>query len=301
MKFRLPLTFCSITTCALVLSALPSRGEVQIPEDHRVGGFALGCQAYSFHRFSVYEAIEKTANVGGKVIEFFPGQQLSKEDPNLKLDHHCSDEVLEKVKAKLNQHHLIAVNYGVVGLPNNEEECRKVFEFAKKLGLRALTSEPSPQAMDLIEKLVKEFDIMMAIHNHPKRADDPNYKFWDPNYVLSLVKDRDRRLGSCSDTGHFVRSGIKPVEALRILNGRVISCHLKDLNEFTPQGHDVPFGTGVSDIPGILAELKRQKFQGNISIEYEYNLLNSVGEIGQCIGFVRGLEAAKGATASLAK
>ncbi len=87
--------------------------------------------------------------------------------------------------------------------------------------------------------------------------------------------------------------GIKPVEALRILRGRVISSHLKDLNVFAPNGHDVPFGTGVSDIKGILDELKRQNFQGNLSIEYEHNWESSVPEIAQSVGFVRGYAAGK--------
>jgi sugar phosphate isomerase/epimerase len=268
--------------------AFPLLAEVKIPDEYKVGGFALGCQAYSFNRFSAFEAIEKTAQAGARVIEFYPGQKLSLDEPGVKLDHNMSDEHLEKLKAKLAQHQVKAVNYGVAGLPNNEAETRKVFEFAKKLGLRCVTSEPKPEAMDLIEKLVKEYDIAMGIHNHPKRPNDPNYKVWDPNYVLSLVKERDRRLGSCADTGHFVRSGIKPVDALKILEGRVVSSHLKDLNEFSPKGHDMPFGMGVSDVPGILDELRRQGFDGNISIEYEYNWTNSVPDIGQCVGFVRG-------------
>ena len=265
-----------------------SRAEVKIPDDCKIGGYAIGCQAYTFNRFTVFEAIENTAAAGGKLIEFFPGQKLSKEEPNIRFDHNVSDEVIDKVKEKLNKHHVVAVNYGVVGLPNDEKECRKVFDFAKKLGLRAVTSEPKPEAMDLIEKLVKEYDIMMGIHNHPKQANNPGYKYWDPEYVLSLVKDRDPRLGSCSDTGHFVRSGVKPADALRILQGRVISSHLKDLNEFSARGYDVPFGMGKSDIPGILEELKRQNFQGNISIEYEHNEDHSLPEVAQCIGFIRG-------------
>jgi hypothetical protein len=80
---------------------------------------------------------------------------------------------------------------------------------------------------------------------------------------------------------------------LRILNGRIMSAHLKDLNEKSPNAHDVPYGTGVSDIPGILKELKRQHFAGNISIEYEYHWTNSLPEVAQCIGFVRGYGAKK--------
>ncbi|MGA3268031.1 MAG: hypothetical protein ABSE16_14545 [Verrucomicrobiota bacterium] len=72
-----------------------------------------------------------------------------------------------------------------------------------------------------------------------------------------------------------------------------MSAHLKDLNEKSPNAHDVPYGTGVSDIPGILKELKRQHFAGNISIEYEYHWTNSLPEVAQCIGFVRGYGAKK--------
>jgi hypothetical protein len=36
-------------------------------------------QAYSFNRFTLFEAIEKNAMAGGKVIEFFPGQKISKD------------------------------------------------------------------------------------------------------------------------------------------------------------------------------------------------------------------------------
>jgi len=111
---------------------------------------------------------------------------------------------------------------------------------------------------------------------------------WDPNYVLSVVKDRDARIGSCADVGHWVRSGLVPVDCLKILQGRIISSHLKDLNEKSPDAHDMPYGTGVSDVPAVLEELKRQNFVGNISVEYEYHMENNLAEVAQCIGFVRG-------------
>ena len=83
-------------------------------------------------------------------------------------------------------------------------------------------------------------------------------------------------------------AGLNPVDCLKILQGRVISTHLKDLNEKSAAAHDVPYGTGVSNIPAILDELKRQGFAGNVSIEYEYLWENNVPEVAQCIGFVRG-------------
>jgi sugar phosphate isomerase/epimerase len=95
-------------------------------------------------------------------------------------------------------------------------------------------------------------------------------------------------MGACADTGHFARSGGKVVEALKTLEGRIISSHLKDIRPFGPRGADVPYGTGESDVGAILAELKRQKVRGNISVEYESNMQNNVAEVAQCIGYVRG-------------
>lgn len=257
-----------------------------IPDQCRIGGFALGCQAWTFNRFSVFEAIDKTAEAGGKVIEFYPGQKLSPEKSGVLFDHHVSDEVIAMVKARLAERGIKAVNYGVVSIPRDEAGARQVFEFAHKLGLYAVTTE-STDALDVIEKLAREFDIKVGIHNHPRRPGDPNYKVWDPKYVLSLVKDRDPRIGAAADTGHWVRSGLDPLECLKILQGRIVSVHLKDLNERSPDAHDVPYGTGVCHVRALLDELKRQKFAGNISIEYEYDWNNNVGEVAKCIEFVR--------------
>jgi sugar phosphate isomerase/epimerase len=256
-----------------------------IPSQYYIGGFPLGCQSYTFKDFTAFEAIDKTVEAGGKVIEFFPGQKLSADRPNAKLDHHMTDEDIAALKAKLAQAGIIAVNYGVVG-GRDEAEWRQIFEFAKKLNLYGVTTESVDQ-LDIIEKLVKEFDIRVGIHEHERRDDDPSYKVWDPKYVLSVVKDRDNRIGACADTGHWVGSGLDPLESIKLLKGRVISCHLVDKSAVGRRGHAVPFGTGVGKIKEILDELKAQGFEGNISIEYEYNWADSVPDVKQCVDFVR--------------
>ena len=279
---------------ATVLAALPASA-APIPDDARINGFAIGCQAYSFNRFSVFEAIEKTAEAGGKVIEFYPGQKLTKEEPNVKWSHDSTDEVIARVKEKLAKHNVRAVNYGVVGIPKDEAGARKIFEFAKKMGLYGVTTE-SIDALDTAEKLAKEYDIRVGIHQHAKRfkkdaegkpVEDTNYKIWNPEYVRDLVKGRDSRIGACADIGHWQTSGLKAIDGLKILEGRLISLHAKERAALGPGQHDTIFGTGITDMAGVLAELKRQKFTGNISLEYEYNWDNSVPDMKQCIDFVR--------------
>ena len=84
-----------IAACAL--AAVLNVSAEPIPDSYKQNGFAIGCQAYSFNRFSVFEAIEKTAETGGKVIEFFPGQKLTKDEPNVKWGHTASEEVIARV------------------------------------------------------------------------------------------------------------------------------------------------------------------------------------------------------------
>jgi sugar phosphate isomerase/epimerase len=284
------------TLAALHTWLTPATFAEPIPEDCKQGGFFIGCQAYSFNRYTIFEAIEKTEEAGGKIIEFYPQQKLSKEEPNLKCDHDSSDEVLQKVKDKLAKHHIRAVNYGVVRIPPDEAGARKIFEFAKKMGLYAVTTE-SVESLDVIEKLVKEYDIRVGIHEHGRRlkqdkktlkwTEETSYKVWDPFYVLTMVQDRDPRIGACADTGHWQTSGFNPVYCLRLLKGHIISVHMKDKTDFGPTGHDLPYGTGVGDAKRVLDELKAQNFNGNISIEYEYNWEASVPDIKKCIDFVR--------------
>ncbi len=240
-----------------------------VPAGERIGGFALGCQAWSFRLYSAMEAIEKTAQAGGKTLEFFPGQALSSDDKT-GVGPGMSDAQIATLKEQCKKFGVYPVAFGVTGLGRDEADQRRTFQWVKKMGIGTITSEPDAQAFDLIERMVKEYDVRVAIHNHP-RTQDPNYKYWSPDYVLSLVKGRDARIGACADLGHFVRSGIKPIDGVKKLRGRVLQVHLKDLNEFKPGGHDVPAGTGVGDIASVLKELRGQRFDGALSIEYEYN------------------------------
>src|SRR5437660_8135404 len=183
-----PRTNLLLGLCSIFLTLanpVPVGAENKIPDQYKTGGFFIGCQAYTFNHFTVFETIEKTTEAGGKVIEFYPGQKLSKEEPGVTWDHNASPETIQKVKDKLAEYKIKAVNYGVVAVPKDEAQARKLFEFAKTMGLRAITTE-SVDAIDTIEKMVKEYDIMVGFHDHPKRPNDPSYRMWDPNYILSV-------------------------------------------------------------------------------------------------------------------
>jgi sugar phosphate isomerase/epimerase len=283
-----------LPSLAVALLSATTAIAVPIPDDCFTNGFALGCQSWTFKNFTTMEAIDKTAAAGGKVIEFETSQLLSADKPGVVFDYNSPDDVIALVLVHLKEKGVRAVNYGVVDIPVDEAGARKIFEFAKKMGLYGITTE-SVGSIDTIEKLVKEYDIRVGFHDHPKQPNNPGYRNWDPNYILSVIKGRDPRIGATADIGHWVRSGLVPVDCLKILRGHIMNVHMKDLNEKSPDAHDVPWGQGVSDVPAVLDELQRQHFVGNLDVEYEYNWDNNVTDVAQCFGFVRGYETGKSA------
>ncbi len=267
------------------LSMTPAQGQDKLADGAPTAeamGWRVACQAYSFNRFTFYEAVDKTAAVGLHFIEAYPGQRLSKDKAeDVVFDHNMSPELQKEVLAYCASKNVKIVNYGVVGLPKEEAESRKVFEFAKAMGLETIVSEPAKVAMDTVEKLVKEYGISMAIHNHPKPS-----LYWDYKRTIEALEGRDARMGACVDTGHYPRSGIVSLDAVKALAdaNRIISFHFKDLNEFgNPKAHDVPWGTGVCNVKDIMALLKEKNVKGVFSIEYEHNWDNSLPEIAECV------------------
>lgn len=259
-----------VAAAALLAFGFAAAGRAQAPENRPPSlnyramsrlGWKLSCQAYTFREMSAFETIDTIHNLGIRYIEFYPGQRFSKEKPEVKLDHNMSPELMEELQLKLKSANVTAVNYGVVGLGTDETGARKVFDWAKKMGLQTIVAEPAEEAVPMLDRLCQEYNINIAIHDHPK----PSH-YWNPETVLKVAEGRSKRIGSCSDTGHWYRSGLVPVECLKKLEGRIISMHFKDLDE---NKRDVPWGTGKCDARGMLEEIKRQGVKPVISIEYE--------------------------------
>ena len=237
-------------------------------------GWRLGCQAWTFNDTTFFDAVEKTASLGLHYIEAFPGQKLSAEKPDLKMGEGLSEEDRKAVKKHLHDHGVKLNSFGVGGYS------RAVFEFAKDMGMVTIVSEPPPEAFDELDKLCDEFQINVALHNHPKPS-----RYWNPDTVLKACHGHSKRIGACCDIGHWLRSGIDPLEALKKLEGRIIEFHFKDLNKKGPDAHDVPWGTGVADVKALLEEVKRQGIKPFFAIEYEYHFGHSLPECAECVAY----------------
>jgi sugar phosphate isomerase/epimerase len=186
-----------------------------------------------------------------------------------------SEEAIAEVKKKLQETGVKLVAYGVDSIPTDEKGAKETFDWAKKMGIEVLVTETTPN--DTIDKLSDEYKIKVALHNHPKT--------WPPEKILKECGKRGKLLGSCSDTGHWMRDDLVPVEQLKKLEGRVQHSHFKDLNEFG-KGHDVVWGEGRGDPKAMLTELKRQGFKGYLSIEFEFGDLKHLdANLPKCVEF----------------
>ena len=239
-------------------------------------GFKLSLQCWTFNNLTFFQTVDKAAALGIKYLEIYPGQKL-KPGSDEAINDKMSEDVQEAIAKKLaDAGGLKIVAYGVASVPNDEPAARKTFEWAKKMGIEVLVTETTPTAVH--DKLCTEFQIKMALHNHPKT--------WQPAKVLAACKDRCKLIGSCSDTGHWMRAGFAPIETLKKMEGRIMHLHFKDLNESGEGGHDVVWGTGKGDVKGMMEELKRQGYRGYFSIEYEYgNMRHLTKALPECVEY----------------
>ncbi|TZF81106.1 sugar phosphate isomerase/epimerase [Pedobacter sp. BS3] len=270
MKTKRSITMILIALTQLMCKAQTDRTTGQ-PET--VLGWQLGAQAYTFNRFTFTQALDKIDSCNLKNVEAYP-QQLIGGGINEKMDYHMSESSRQYVLQQLQAKKIRLVSYGVIKTQDSSE-WEKIFAFAKSLGAENITCEPEAKDIPLVSQLCDKYQINAAIHNHPR----PSH-YWNPDTVLKAIAGQSKRLGACADIGHWVRSGLDPIVCLQKLQGHIIQLHFKDLSEKgNINAHDVHWGTGISNIPGVIAELKRQRFKGVISAEYEYNWENNVPDV----------------------
>lgn len=235
-------------------------------------GFKMGLQSYTLREFKdVKKALESTKALGLKFWEAYPGHIPETTVPG----------TIAEQKKVLADAGVTLLAYGVLGFDTDETKARVHFDYAKAMGIETLSANPNKDkgTFDLLDKLVAEYGINIAIHNHgPKALYD---KIDD---VVNIVKDRHPRIGACVDTGHYLRSKESPVEAIERLKGRVFGVHLKDVKKaeiFTIAGE------GDLDILGCLKALKAQNYKHCLALEYEENASNPMSDLEVCLKNVR--------------
>jgi sugar phosphate isomerase/epimerase len=221
----------------------------------------MGAALWTFHTVNFPMSLDKVDSAGIKYIE---PNTFHRAGPDLKdsMILQLSPEGIEKLKLMMAAKGLKCESIYIVG-DSTINSWKKQFDIAKQLGVEFVTTEPPLNMWDGIDSLAGAYGIKVAIHEHWRGVSH----YWDTDTTLMAIKGHPN-FYVCADLGHWPKSGVNPLDAVKKLSGHIIAIHLKDIAAYNdPSLKDVPVGTGVVDFPAIFQELKKQGFKGHIYIE----------------------------------
>ncbi len=280
------LTALSLATCIAQDTNPALQSRLAGREAAKKLDWQIAVAAYTFRHFTFFETVDKVAELGIDQLEGFNFQKISRDIPGTLNPPNMSADDLKKVRDKLQTSgvSLVALYYG--SFPADETQCRAVFEKSKELGVKYFVSEPKPELLPMLDKLAKEYGMIVGLHGHDKKS-SPNT--WHPELVAKQCQPFSPAIGAFSDTGHWIRSGLDPSEGVEILKDRIVGFEIHDLHAFDATGDDVPLGTGVGRLPKMLETVARVK-KGLVllSIECSFNPEDPSDGVRKSIEFLDG-------------
>lgn len=241
-------------------------------------GLKFGVATYTLRELPLEETIKAVKRVGLKYVS------IKNVKNHIDLSHSA-----EERKARAQQMRdagLVPLSVGNVSMRTGEADIRKAFEFARDIGVPTIVCAPSHDAIPILDKMVKEFDIKLAIHNHG--PEDKGF-FPSPNDVMRAVEGFDKRIGLCIDVGHTARAGVDPAEAILKFSERLYDCHMKDISAMGDKNTPIEAGRGILDCQAILAALIKIKYEGLVGFEYEKDGKDPVPGLAESVGYTKGL------------
>jgi inosose dehydratase len=257
----------ALAGCAVALRA----SHVLAEEPRRFGQFRMGMASYTLRSFPLDRAIEIMQSLGIETVDLNPRH----------LAHTVSNEAADSAKQKIADHRLTLLSYGVVGdFSKDHEKNERIFKFVKRMGARNITANPPENSLDSLEKLVAQYDIRIAIHNH-----GPGSGYDQMAEVMTAVKNRHPNMGACADLGHYLRSGEDPARCISLLGDRLYGVHLKDFDAAKKDAKGRILGKGILDVSSVFKALKQVNFPADacLSLEYEQNPKDPIADIKQCL------------------
>ena len=161
-----------------------------------------------------------------------------------------------------------------------------MFDYVRALNVPLFSCSPEPAALPLLEKLVKEYDLIASVHNH-----GPEDKVWpSPVGIWNAIGSLDSRIGLCLDVGHTYRCGVDPAEAIRRYRARLFDVHLKD-SVADVGANDIPIEMwrGRINLHAILSSLFEIGYARDVWFEYEKDPDDPVVGLAESVGYIRGL------------
>src|SRR5262245_5625191 len=240
-------------------------------------GLKIGVATYTVRELPIEEAIKVVQRVGLKYIS------IKNVKNHIDLTHTAEER---KQRAQIFRGAgLVPLSVGNVGMKNDEADVRRAFEFARDVGVPTMVCAPDKNSIPILDKMVKEFDIKLAIHSHGPE----DKQFPSPYDVMKAVENYDKRIGLCIDVGHTARAGVDPAEAILKCRERLYDLHMKDISALGNRNTPIESGRGILNSRSILAALLKIKYQGLVGFEYEKDAKDPAPGLAESVGYIKGL------------
>jgi sugar phosphate isomerase/epimerase len=238
-------------------------------------GFKVGIASYTFRKMSLEDTIKAIRRLGLSYISI--------KDFHMPLTSTSSE--IQAVVKKLKDGGITPMSCGNITMQNDEKDIRRAFQYAKDGNIPVIVCSPHPDSMPILDRMVKEFNIKLAIHNHGPE----DKRFPSPYDVMKAVKGYDQRIGLCIDVGHTARAGVNPADAIIKCKDRLYDLHFKDINSTAPNGGTIEAGRGVLDLPSIVQSIKKIRYSYLVGIEYEGSENDPLPSVAETVGYAKGL------------
>lgn len=186
-------------------------------------GWKVGVPSATYRNSTFSEAATKIDALGLANIAGSSTQKFSKEIPK-NLDYKLTINELDAVRGRLRALNMRMPAYTTPSIDTDEREARKVFEFAKSLGVETIISSPDPGSLAMIDKLATESGINVALAG---RLGKDGAAYSDPKKLLQILEGRSKRIGAAVDTGYWLQDGVAPLDGLTALKDRVLTVNLR--------------------------------------------------------------------------
>ena len=258
--------------------APPARAQQPGSGDDPWHGLKVGIASYTYNRLPLDAAVQAVARLGVKYVSI--------KDAHLPLK--STAEQRKAAAKKFLDAGVTPLSCGVITLSNDESAIRNAFEYARDAGIPTIVCNPARAALPTLDRMVKEFGLKVAIHNH-----GPEDKVWpSPLDAWEAIQGLDERIGVCIDVGHTARTGVDPTKAIKTCAPRLYDLHIKDIASKEGRSRPVEVGRGVLDIRGMLRALLDLGYAYHVGLEYEKDLKDPIPGAAESIGFIRGTLAA---------
>jgi sugar phosphate isomerase/epimerase len=259
-------------------SSLFASPGMTVSVDKNANNFSIGIAGYTFKEFTIEKIIEMMKRI--KVTNL-----------SLKDFHMPMNSTQEQINAVIEKFKSGGINIYTVGVVymKTKESVDQAFEYAKMAGVKMIVGAPDYSLLPYVEKKIKTYDLKLAIHNHG--PDNPLY----PNAtdIWNHIKALDARIGICIDIGHTTRDGQDPSVDILRYRSRIYDMHIKDVDKATKEGQTVEMGRGIINIPKVIDTLRKIKYSGSCSLEFEKDMTDPLPGIAESIGYLKGVMACK--------